>query len=68
MWGNFRIDWRLFTYFKEEFWNVEYDKDEELIHINTEKQRETLKSKRPGKKSGGARRPFDKTRKRRRVM
>ena len=20
IWGNFRIDWRLFTYFKKDFW------------------------------------------------
>lgn len=20
MWGNFRIDWKLFTYFKKDFW------------------------------------------------
>jgi hypothetical protein len=30
MWGNFRIDWRLFTYFKEEFWDVDVDLDEKL--------------------------------------
>jgi hypothetical protein len=32
MWGNFRIDWRLFTYFKDNFWNIEYDKHEKVIN------------------------------------
>ncbi len=67
MWSTFRIDWRLFTYFSANFWNIDYDKDEELIHIKTEKRDRTLKSKKPGKKAGGARSFFDKTRKRRRV-
>jgi hypothetical protein len=67
MWANFQIDWRLFTYFKVKFWDIDYDRGEELIHIKTEKQEGTLKSKKPGKKAGGARTFFDKTRKRRRV-
>lgn len=51
MWGNFRIDWRLFTYFKEDFWDIDYDKNEKLIeNDNTEE------------KSGGYKR-FNKTRK-----
>jgi hypothetical protein len=30
-WGGFRIDWRLFTYFKRDFWNVNVNLDEALI-------------------------------------
>jgi hypothetical protein len=32
MWANFQIDWRLFTYFKDDFWNIEYDKHEKAIN------------------------------------
>ena len=32
MWGGFRIDWRLFTYFKRNFWDIDVDLDEALIH------------------------------------
>jgi len=35
-WGGFRIDWRLFTYFKEDFWNVDVDLDEPLIILRKE--------------------------------
>jgi hypothetical protein len=31
MWGGFRIDWRLFTYFKRNFWDIDVELDESLI-------------------------------------
>ena len=36
MWGNFRIDWRLFTYFKNDFWDIAYDKNEKIIEAPKE--------------------------------
>jgi hypothetical protein len=32
MWGGFRIDWRLFTYFKRNFWDLDVKLDEDIIH------------------------------------
>jgi hypothetical protein len=64
MWANFQIDWRLFTYFKQKFWNTDYDKDEKLIVVKDEKSDKTLKTER---KAGGTRSFFAKTRKNRRV-
>ena len=32
-WGGFRIDWRLFTYFKKGFWNVNVNLNEPLIGL-----------------------------------
>lgn len=34
MWSNFQIDWRLFTYFKNNFWNIEYNKNEKIIETS----------------------------------
>ena len=32
MWSNFRIDWRLFTYFKKDFWK-EFIDDDNIIDV-----------------------------------
>lgn len=53
MWGNFRIDWRLFTTFKNKFWNIKLN-NEQQIKINHEEKNE--------EKKGGSRR-FSNTRK-----
>jgi hypothetical protein len=34
MWGGFRIDWRLFTYFKRNFWDTHVNLDEPIIHAS----------------------------------
>jgi hypothetical protein len=31
MWSSFQIDWRLFTYFKNDFWRIEVDLDEPAV-------------------------------------
>ena len=57
-WGGFRIDWRLFTYFKNKFWVVNVNLDEKLIDI-----KDTDEEKVP--KKGGSRQRFNKTRRNR---
>lgn len=32
MYSGFQIDWRLFTYFKRNFWNLDVNLDEHIIH------------------------------------
>jgi hypothetical protein len=34
--SSFQIEWRMFTYFKEEFWNIDVDLDEPLIILEQE--------------------------------
>ena len=38
MWGGFRIDWRLFTYFKRNFWDLDVKLDEHIIHSSNEEE------------------------------
>ena len=57
-WGGFRIDWRLFTYFRNDFWNINVNLDEKIIDFKEEPY--SL----PTSKKGGAQR-FNKTRKNR---
>ena len=52
MWGNFQIDWRLFTYFKQDFWDISYDKNAKIIENVTAEE-----------KSIGVYKRFNKTRK-----
>jgi len=54
MWGGFRIDWRLFTYFKNNFWETDVSLNEALISNEVDE---------PDAKKGGKR--FQNTRKRR---
>jgi hypothetical protein len=54
MWGGFRIDWRLFTYFKNKFWEIDVSLNEALISNEVDE---------PNAKKGGKR--FQKTRKHR---
>jgi hypothetical protein len=37
MWSGFQIDWRLFTYFKNHFWNEDVVLDEALVDIKEER-------------------------------
>ena len=55
MYSAFQIDWRLFTYFKRNFWNVDVNLDENIIDISNDEQKPT---------EGGS---FNKTRKNRRT-
>ena len=52
MWGNFRIDWRLFTYFKHKFWDIDYNKDEKQLTNVVDEEKE-----------GGSFKRYNKTRK-----
>ena len=65
MWSAFQIDWRLFTYFKRNFWDIDVNLDEPLLDSKgEEKQRKTPKTR--GKKKankGGASNRYNKTRK-----
>jgi hypothetical protein len=36
MWSAFQIDWRLFTYFKRNFWEVDVNLDEPLLNVSNE--------------------------------
>jgi len=36
MWSSFQIDWRLFTYFKDNFWDIDVNLDEKIIDIGIE--------------------------------
>ena len=54
MWGGFRIDWRLFTYFKDNFWETAVPLNEAIISNQVDE---------PEVKNGGKR--FNKTRKHR---
>ena len=66
MWSSFQIDWRLFTYFKDRFWDIDVDLDEAIINIgseSTKKKRGTRKTKEPSPEQGGAKKPKNKTRK-----
>jgi hypothetical protein len=56
MWSSFQIDWRLFTYFKRNFWDIDVDLDEPLLDSKgEEKIRKPPKTARA--KKGGARKP-----------
>jgi len=57
MWSGFQIDWRLFTYFKQNFWNIDVDLNESLNIVNEVENKEV-------NKEGGSRRSrYNKTRK-----
>jgi hypothetical protein len=61
MWSAFQIDWRLFTYFKSNFWDTDVNLDEPLLDSKGgEKERKTPKTR--GKKKGGSRKPHRFTR------
>ena len=36
MWSNYRIDWRLFTYFKRNFWDIDVNLDEHIIQVEND--------------------------------
>jgi hypothetical protein len=57
MWSGFQIDWRLFTYFKQHFWDVDVDLNESLNLVNEVENKEVIVV-------GGSRRSrYNKTRK-----
>jgi len=64
LWSSFQIDWRLFTYFKRNFWDIEVDLDEPLL-IKPPKPPKAKKPRGTAKK-GGSRNPHRVTRKIRR--
>jgi len=55
-WSYFRIDWRLFTYFKNNFWDVEYDANEPPIIIEDIRGPAKAAAKTRGAASKGGRR------------
>jgi hypothetical protein len=38
MWGNFRIDWRLFTYFSRNFWDLDVNLDEPILKVSNDEE------------------------------
>ena len=63
-WGGFRVDWRLFTYFKDHFWEEDVTLNEAIISVKKQKDDNPIDGTKKSKsKKGGA---FNKTRKNRR--
>jgi len=61
MYSGFQIDWRLFTYFKQNFWNTDVELNEPLMVVRDKHERnvsiKAKKPKAPAHASGGAGEP-----------
>ncbi len=56
MWSAFQIDWRLFTYFKRNFWDIDVNLDEPLLDSKgEEKERKAPKTRAKKANKGGSR-------------
>lgn len=67
MWSTFGIDWRLFTYFKRNFWDIDVDLDEPLLGSKGEEKERKIAGATIKKKKVASPKPRRVTRKIRRT-